>query len=121
MDDQSTRWPPATRVVLPSFTDFAPPQRVNGLSFTVGELPEFTVNDGRVVSHPGWDLLASIADYRNEADASIVIPSQNAGLGERAGSARYPTVLTGQVSLLSPPDRPAGTYHSTMTLTLVSR
>ncbi|MGA1836918.1 phosphate ABC transporter substrate-binding protein PstS [Herbiconiux sp. 11R-BC] len=143
--------PLSLQVPANAAADFAPPQRVNGLSFTVGELPEFTVDDGRVVSHPGWDLLATIADYRNAADASIVIPSLNAGLapavtgsldagvtagpGERAGSAHYPTVfataaegsgvgdtvLAGQVSLLSPPDRPAGTYHSTMTLTLVSR
>jgi phosphate transport system substrate-binding protein len=128
---------------------FEEPRLMNGRSLTVGALPEITVTDGRVVSHPGWDLLATVADFRNAADETIVISSVDTGLrpvvvggdgvtagaGEVAGSAVYPTVfasaetgsgvgdtiLGGEVSLLSPPDRPAGTYRSSMTLTLVSR
>ncbi|TAJ48552.1 MAG: phosphate ABC transporter substrate-binding protein [Herbiconiux sp.] len=129
---------------------FASPTLVDGQSLTIGTLPEITVRDGRVSAEPGWDLVATIADFEN-ADRSATIPSLYAGLqpavvgalhegisagpGESAGGAVYPTlfgmaeagsgagdtVLGGMVSLLAPRGRPAGTYTSTMTLTLISR
>lgn len=130
---------------------FAAPTLQDGQSLTVGDLPPITVKDGRRGDAPGWDLVASIADFENVQLAGVSIPKQFAGLrpalggsidpgitagpGEVAGRAVYPTVfasavagtglgdteLGGTVSLLSPRDRPAGTYRSTMTLTLVSR
>jgi len=130
---------------------FAAPTLQNGQSLTVGGLPAITVKDGRQGNAPGWDLVATIADFENAQSPDVSIPKQFAGLqpaltgtptpgitagpGEAAGRAIYPTVfasavpgsglgdtvLGGTVSLLSPRDRPAGTYRSTMTLTLISR
>ncbi len=131
--------------------DFASPTLLNGQSLTVGELPAITVRDGRRGGAPGWDLVAEIADFESTQSVGVSIPRQFAGLrprvqgtsgsgvtagpGEVAGRAVYPTVfasavtgtgvgdtlLGGTVSLLSPRDLPAGTYRSTMTLTLISR
>ncbi|PJJ62332.1 hypothetical protein [Compostimonas suwonensis] len=127
------------------------PERVNGLSVTRGVLPEVTVSDDRVVSRPGWDITADVTDFVNDADASIVIGTVQLGLRplvisatdagidpaaeQHAGDAHYPapfasaasgggvgdTVLGGELTLVSPADKPAGTYRATMTLTIVSR
>jgi len=130
---------------------FAAPTLEDGQSLTVGDLPAITVHDGRQGAAPGWDLVASIADFEGVDLAAVSISRQFAGVrpavegsdgsgvvpgpGEVAGRASYPTVfasaaaggglggtvLGGTVSLLAPRDRPAGAYRSTMTLTLISR
>ena len=143
----------ALSLELPTDTvaDFESPTRVNGLSTTVGVLPHVVVTDGRLLSHPGWDITAGVADFRNAADSTITIAARQLGLrptlvsttgsavavagAHIAGHAQYPagfasagstglagtSVFGGEITLISPADRPAGVYLSTLTLTLVSR
>jgi hypothetical protein len=126
------------------------PVLVNGLSTSTGTLPQFTVSDARVVSHPGWTLSSSVADFtysgtpansisKAQLGLEPVIVSTTAGgvtkgATQVAGSAVYSsdfakatnaaqigtTTLGGNLTFVAPVGKPAGTYTSTLTLTLVS-
>ena len=56
------------------------PTLVNGLSTSTGVLPNFTVTDARVVTHAGWTLTSSVANFVNASDASITIPASQLGI-----------------------------------------
>jgi len=130
---------------------FTAPTRVNGLSLTTGTLPPIVINDGRLLTHPGWDVTADVTPFQNAADNTVTIGAGQLGLrpsivstsgsavtvagAQLAGHAQYPaafasaastglagnTVFGGEITFLSPADKPAGVYLSTLTLTLVSR
>lgn len=123
---------------------------VNGLSTSTGALPAFTVDDQRVVSKPGWNLVASTTNFVNGADASKTIDAKQLGVkptiatnpggvvagtehvagdatafsgfaSAPAGTGTGATSLSADLMLVAPSGTPAGTYASTMTLTLVSK
>lgn len=123
---------------------------VNGQSTSTGALPAFTVDDQRVVSKKGWDLTASTANFVNAADASKTIDAKYLGVKPKvvtnpggvvagtehvagdatafsgfasapAGTGTGATSLSADLTLVAPSGTPAGTYASTMTLTLVSK
>jgi hypothetical protein len=129
---------------------FGSPTLVNNKSTTTGTLPNVTVTDDRVVTRQGWTLSANVADFVNgsvtigKANLGIV-PSVvagsttasgvTAGTATVAGSATYPftfaeaaanqtvgnSVLGGNLTFVAPQDKAAGTYTSTLTLTLASK
>ncbi len=123
---------------------------VNQLSTSTGTLPDFQVSDQRVVSAPGWDLTASTANFVNASDATKTIDSKQLGVkpavvgtannvaagaehvagdstafsgfaSALAGSGLGTTTLNAGLTLVAPANTPAGTYNSTMTLTLTSK
>jgi len=130
---------------------FGAPTLVNNKSTTTGTLGQFTVSDGRVVTREGWTLSANVADFVNEGNTSISINKAQLGLVPQivssdsvgvtvgatqvAGTASYAavfaegapnnsvgnTVLNAGLTFVAPQDKPAGTYHSTMTLTVVTK
>ena len=123
---------------------------VGGLSTSTGTLPSFSVDDQRVVSKPGWNLTASTANFVNAADNTKTIDSKQLGVkptvvtnpggvvagtehvagdatafsgfaSAPAGTGTGATSLSADLKLVAPAGTPAGTYASTMTLTLVSK
>jgi hypothetical protein len=56
------------------------PTLVNGLSTSTGKLGEFSVEDGRVVSHPGWTVTTKVDNFVNAADATKIISSSQLGV-----------------------------------------
>lgn len=134
-----------------SVATFGTPSLTNNRSETLGAIGAFTVSDQRTVSKPGWTLTANVSQFTNSVDSAVTIPATNLGMApsisagstasgvvlqaRTAGAASYPytlaeasagqgvgeTILTTQLLLLSPQDKPAGTYRSTLTLTLVSK
>jgi hypothetical protein len=119
----------------------------NNTSTSTGTLPNITINDARVHSRPGWSLSASVTDFSFlsntiskaqlglvPAKVSATAAGTQAGSTQVAGSAVYPaviatgtaanavgnTVLNGALTFVAPQEMPAGTYTSTMTLTVVS-
>ncbi len=86
------------------------PTLVNNLSTSTGTLGEFRVEDGRVVTHPGWTLNTTVQDFVKQGDASKVINKKQLGIAPQlvdaasapgvtvanpqiAGSAVYPTIF----------------------------
>jgi hypothetical protein len=129
---------------------FGSPTLVNNKSTTTGTLPNVTVTDDRVVTRQGWTLSANVADFVNGSVTigkanlgiapSVVAGSTTAsgvtaGTATVAGSATYPftfaeaaanqtvgnSVLGGNLTFVAPQDKAAGTYTSTLTLTLASK
>ncbi len=132
---------------------FNAPTLVNNKSTTTGTLGNVTVNDGRVISREGWDLSATVADFKNSADATNVISKSQLGVTPKlvlagtaatgvtaaaaqvagAASGTYTfasgaaantvgdSVLNADLTFVAPQDKAAGTYTSTMTLTVVSK
>ena len=129
---------------------FGSPTLVNNKSTTTGTLPNVTVTDDRVVTRQGWTLSANVADFVNGGVTigkanlgiapSIVTGSTTAagvtaGTATTAGSATYPftfaeaaanyavgnSVIGGNLTFVAPQEKAAGTYTSTLTLTLVSK
>jgi hypothetical protein len=123
---------------------------VNNKSTTTGTLPNVTVTDERIVSRQGWSISANVADFVNSSNNAITIGKTNlgiapsivtnaggvtAGAATTAGSATYPatfaeasvsngvgtSVIGGNLTFVAPQDKAAGTYTSTLTLTLVSK
>ena len=131
--------------------EFGAPYFVNGLSTSQAQLPKFTVIDTRWISRPGWDLVVNVAAFVNRASPEILIDESNVGVRpqvigddpeglvsvaeQRAGGARYPAIMasasgghgagtssfSGLLTLVSPADKPAGEYLSTLTVTVTSR
>jgi hypothetical protein len=126
------------------------PALVNGASVVSGTLGSFKVTDLRQVSKPGWRLSTYVTDFAKGTDtiaASALgidpkIVSQ-AGTGATAptlgaamtsGSASYPwnfatlagtsfsgvSTYNADLVFTAPQGKPAGTYTSTLTLTLIS-
>ncbi len=130
---------------------FAAPTLVNNKSTTTGTLGNVTVADGRSVSRKGWDLNASVTDFVNASDATNTISKAQLGLipkivsseatGVTAGTAQVAglatysslfasgaaantvgnTVLNADLTFVAPANKAAGTYVSTLTLTVVSK
>jgi len=129
---------------------FGSPTLVNNKSTTTGTLPNVTVTDERFVTRQGWTLSANVADFVNGGVTigkanlgiapSVVVGSTTAGgvtagTATTAGSATYPftfaeaaasqtvgnSVIGGNLTFVAPQDKAAGTYTSTLTLTLVSK
>jgi hypothetical protein len=124
---------------------------VNNLSTSTGSLGQFTVTDGRVVSHPGWTLTSTVTDFTNAAAPGVTIDKKQLGLAPKfvgtapagvslspaqvAGSATYgspfaqadnsvavgDTVLNADLTFVAPADKAAGVYTSKLTLTLASK
>lgn len=124
------------------------PTLVNQLSTSTGTLGNFQVTDGRVVTHTGWTLTSTVADFTNGAVTidrkqlgvspkvvSTTASGVTAGAAQLAGSGVYPsefasasnaaqvgtTVLDADLVFVAPADKPAGTYTSKLTLTLASK
>ncbi len=136
---------------LMTVADFGAPYSVDGRSVSQAELPDFTVLDTRWVSRPGWDLVVNVADFVNQSNPAIVIDKSNVGLrpqiigdvpegivsatDQSAGRALYPATMasaggghgagrsrfSGLLTLVSPADKPASVYLSTLTVTVTSR
>ncbi|TFD68750.1 hypothetical protein [Cryobacterium ruanii] len=130
---------------------FAAPTLVNNKSTTTGTLGNVTVADGRSVTRKGWDLNASVTDFVNASDNTNTISKAQLGLIPKvvsseatgvtvgpvqvAGSATYSslfasgaaantvgnTVLNADLTFVAPANKAAGTYVSTLTLTVVSK
>ena len=127
------------------------PTLVNQLSVSTGQLGAFTVKDSRVVSHAGWTLTSTVAEFVNGSDSSVKIDAKQLGVKpvivsttatgvtasaeQLAGDAVYPapfaeasnaaqvgdTVLNANLKFVAPANKPAGTYTSKLTLTLASK
>jgi len=130
---------------------FGAPTLINNKSTTTGTLGQFTVADGRVVTREGWTVSANVADFTNEGNNTITIDKKQLGLVPQivssdsagvtvgatqvAGAATYAstfaegaagtsvgnTVLNAALTFVAPENKPAGSYHSTMTLTVVTK
>ncbi len=126
------------------------PTLVNGTSVVSGELGSFKVTDLRQVSKPGWTLKTDVAEFAKGTDtiaasALGIAPKtvSQAGTGATAptlgaattsGSADYPwnfatleaakfsgvSTYDADLVFTAPAGKPAGTYTSTLTLTLIS-
>jgi hypothetical protein len=121
---------------------------VNNKSTSTGTLPQVTVTDERYSSKLGWSLQANLTDFVSGSNTIgknnlAIVPSivTNAGgvtaaSTPLAGSAvAYPytiadatvnngvgtSVIGGGLTFAAPIASPAGTYTSTLTLTLVSK
>jgi hypothetical protein len=119
---------------------------VNNLSTSTGVLGDFTVKDSRVVTHKGWTLTSTVADFVAGAStipatqltvtpkvvsttatgvtvaaagaaATTAKPFAEAGDAAQVGD----TVLNADLKFVAPAAAAAGTYTSKMTLTLVSK
>ncbi|CAN5165802.1 hypothetical protein BH09ACT6_BH09ACT6_25050 [soil metagenome] len=53
---------------------------VNKLSTSVGKLGQFSVEDTRYSTHPGWTLTTSVADFALSTDASKTIDKKQLGV-----------------------------------------
>ncbi|TFC85126.1 hypothetical protein E3T28_12050 [Cryobacterium sinapicolor] len=132
---------------------FGTPSLVNNKSTTTGTLGNITVNDGRVLTREGWNLSATVADFKNSTDATNIISKSQLGVAPKlvvagtsatgvtaaavqvagAASGTYnfasgsaantvgDSVLNADLTFVAPQDKAAGTYTSTMTLTVVSK
>lgn len=121
---------------------------VTKLSTSTATLGNFSVQDDRVATHPGWTLTSTVANFvsgSNTIDKMQLgitprIVTANgagavAGATQVAGSAIYPatfasavnyatvgtTVLAADLRFISPASAPAGVYTSTLTITLASK
>jgi len=130
--------------------DLTNPALVNGASVVSGELGKFKVTDMRQVSKPGWDLKTDVTQFAKGTDtiaASALgiapkLVSQSAtgtaptlSAAQVSGSAGYPwnfatlagtsfsgvTTYNADLVFTAPAAAPAGTYTSTLTLTLISK
>ena len=127
------------------------PTLVDGASIVSGELGTFKVTDLRQVSRPGWMLMADVATFVKGTDtignsalgiapkmigqAGTGATTPTLGVPEVSGSAGYPWTIaslptsnfsgvsTYDIDLVftAPAAKPAGTYTSTLTLTLISQ
>ena len=122
------------------------------LSVSTGKLGNVTVSDGRVVTHPGWNLTTAVSAFALEGDATKTIPAAQLGLspiivskplnsvvtaasaqiaGSGASTSSFAsadnganvgsTVVDADLKFIAPATALAGTYDSTLTLTLTSK
>lgn len=118
-----------------------------GLSVSTGTLGEFYVQDDRYLTHKGWTLTANVADFAGPISVSktqlgvkpvlvaagTTAAGVTAGAEQIAGSAVYPatfataannptvgrTNFNADLRFVAPAAAPAGTYTSTLTLTVI--
>ncbi|MCA0216158.1 MAG: hypothetical protein LCH43_02255 [Actinobacteria bacterium] len=119
----------------------------SGLSVSTGTLGQFSVQDNRYATHTGWTLTTNVANFTgpvavNKAQLGVkpVLVSAGSQAGgvtlgteQLAGSAVYPSTFASAVNnptvgttnfnadlkFIAPANAPAGTYTSTLTLTVV--
>ena len=135
-------------LVVPAGTtaNIGTPTLVNNLSTSTGVLGDITVRDERVISHAGWTLTSTVADF--VAGGSTIPASQllvtpkvvgtaidgvtaaAAGAATKAGrpfaeagngATVGDTVLNADLKFVAPASAAAGIYTSKMTLTLTSK
>jgi hypothetical protein len=120
---------------------------VDQRSISSGTLPTFSVSDERYVSKPGWTLETKVADFVSGSTSipasalsiAPVIESSSTSTGvtkatgivgsnsrsgfadAAAGVGTGKTDLSAALSFVAPQGTPAGTYTSTMTVTLISK
>ena len=122
------------------------PTLVNGLSTSTGVLGDITVKDSRVVTHKGWTLTSTVADFTASgatiaASQLLVTPkivgtpitgvtAAAAGAAAKTGkpfaeasdgATVGDTVLNADLKFVAPVTAAAGVYTSKMTLTLTSK
>jgi Bacterial Ig-like domain (group 3) len=125
------------------------PALVNGQSVVSGKLGTFKVTDLRQVSKQGWDLKTTVAQFVHGTDtientALNITPTSallNSGTGTSpavlggasggiypwtfaslaAGSFSGVSTFNADLVFTAPAAKPAGTYTSTLTLTLISK
>ena len=138
----------ALSLVVPANTTaiIGNPTLVNALSTSTGVLGDITVKDARVVTHTGWTLTSTVADFvagnttipASQLTVTPKVVSTTAG-GVTAAAAFAAaktgtpfaaaandvkvgdTVLNADLKFVAPATAPAGTYASKMTLTLVAK
>ena len=119
-----------------------------GLSVSTGTLGGFYVQDDRFATHKGWTLTTNVADFAGPISVSkaqlgvkpvlVAAGSTSAGVTagaeQVAGSAVYPstfataanntavgrTNFNADLRFVAPASAPAGTYTSTLTLTVIT-
>ena len=122
------------------------------LSVSTGKLGNVTVSDGRVVTHPGWNLTTAVSAFALEGDSTKTIPAAQLGLspiivskplnsvviaagaqiaGSGASTSSFAsadngvnvgsTIVDADLKFVAPATAAAGTYDSTLTLTLTSK
>jgi Bacterial Ig-like domain (group 3) len=124
------------------------PALVNGKSVVSGQLGDFKVTDMRVVTKAGWTLKTDVVTFAHGTDtiavsalgiAPVVVSQVGAkapdlGAAQVSGSAVYPwnfaslgsgfysgvSTYNADLVFTAPVNSPAGTYTSTLTLTLIS-
>lgn len=121
---------------------------ITKLSASTATLDNFSVQDDRVATHPGWTLTSTVANFVSGANTidkkqlgitPKVVTANGAGAvagaAQVAGSAVYPaafataansatvgtTVLGADLKFIAPASAPAGTYTSKLTITLASK
>ena len=128
---------------------FGAAQLVNNKSTSTGTLPQVTVTDERYSSQLGWSVGASWADFVSGGGniigkANLAIVPSIVGIADGVTVANTPlaglsvassytiaeatlnngvgtTTIGGELTFAAPIASPAGTYTSTLTLTLVSK
>jgi hypothetical protein len=118
-----------------------------GLSVSTGTLGQFSVQDNRYATHTGWTLTTNVADFagpiavgKAQLGVKPVLVSAGSQAGgvtvgteQLAGAAVYPSTFASAVNnptvgttnfnadlkFIAPANAPAGTYTSTLTLTVV--
>lgn len=119
----------------------------SGQSVSTGTLPTFQVSDQRYVTKPGWTVNTSVAAFASGANTIVpsalsiapVIDASTTATGvtkvasllgnttaaafaeAAAGQGTGTTDLSAALTLTAPLGTPAGTYTSTMTVTVVSK
>ncbi|KAB7790464.1 peptide-N4-asparagine amidase [Bifidobacterium leontopitheci] len=119
-----------------------------GRSVSTGTLGAFSVIDQRAKTKPGWDLTADATDFTRDGGTATTFGSKALGIHVKtaakngltiadttAGSATYATTIASlgggrygdtafdgaDLTVIAPAGTPAGTYGSTLTLTLTSK
>lgn len=120
-----------------------------GQSISTGTLGQFSVQDNRYATHKGWTLTTSVNDFAGPIAVGkaqlgvkpvlVAAGSQAGGVTvgteQVAGTAVYPSTFASAVDnttvgttnfnadlkFVAPANAPAGTYTSTLTLTVVSK
>ncbi len=120
-----------------------------GQSVSTGTLGQFSVQDNRYATHKGWTLTTSVNDFAGPVAVGkaqlgvkpvlVTAGSQAGGVTvgaeQVAGSAVYPSTFASAVDnttvgttnfnadlkFVAPANAPAGTYTSTLTLTVISK
>jgi methionine-rich copper-binding protein CopC len=72
----------ALTLVVPAnaVASFGSPALVDGISVTNGSLGEFSVDDQRIVSVPGWTLTASVGQFSLASNANVTMPASQLGV-----------------------------------------
>jgi hypothetical protein len=127
------------------------PKNIGTALDSTGALSPVSVSDSRQPSQPGWDLTGSASDFAagantftgnalgwtpaistpntaNDVTAGAAVTANSPGLKTAAplasaavGKGAGTTVLGGALDLQIPFSTPAGSYSSTMTITLISK